>query len=139
MKKYEFLPLTADLAFMATGSTTETAFEAAAEALFASITDIESISPIHEYSIEKENKELDLLAVDFLGELLYIHEVEEEVLGKFKVEITERDGKYHLSAKAWGDSTQHYEVHGHVKAVTYHDLKLEKMGLMYKLKVVCDT
>jgi len=68
--------------------------------------------------------DIEQLLVDWLSELVYIHDVEHLVFGEFDVEINEKE----LRAKAYGEE---YDIskHGYgmeIKAVTYHMLEVKK-------------
>ncbi len=129
MKRFEFLEHTADVVVKAYGDTLAEAFVAAGEAMFALITDLSKVEPKQELVIEVESTDHEGLLVQFLSELIIIHEVNGMVFREFTVTFR---GDDHLSAVGLGepfDATRH-ESGLHVKAASYHMLEIveEKDG-----------
>jgi SHS2 domain-containing protein len=95
---------------------------------------------VHGRTIEADDCK-DLL-YDFLSELLYLFEVEEIVFGRFDVEQIEQvGGMYHLRAHVSGepiDQGRHRFGVG-VKAVTFHDMVVERADDGYTVQVLVDT
>ena len=123
MTPYEFIEHTADIAVKATGETLEQAFEAAAEGMFAIITDSAHIIP--EKTIVRAIDSIDLegLLVTFLSELILISETENVVLTGFKVTLTgERSLRFKAGAEPFSN-----DRHGSgtpVKGVSYHMMEI---------------
>ena len=127
MKKFEIIEHTADVGIRAWGDTIEEAFEQAALGMFSIIADVSKVDFIGEAEVRVENEEMDGLLVDWLSELLYLFDAERIFLGKFEVNIEERDGRYFLKGRVFGER---YDPKKHgmgveIKAVTYHMLKVD--------------
>ncbi len=136
MEPYNTFEHTADVGIEARGATLEEAFANAARGMFSVIVDGSDIAAVDKRELSLEATEDDeQLLVDWLSELLYIHDVEGLVFDCFDVSI---DGG--LEATAWGEPYSR-ETHGYgseIKAVTYHllDIKRTKKGV--ELKVLFD-
>ena len=107
------------------GQTKEEAFEQAALALTAVITDLKTIEPKKQIEIVREEENDDeLLFVSWLNALLYEMATREMLFSRFKVNI--EAGRF--CAKAWGEKI---DIKKHtpaveVKAATYSDLKVRQ-------------
>ncbi|HEY4485039.1 MAG TPA: archease [Nitrospiria bacterium] len=123
MQSYSFLEdmVIADMAFEASGDTPAELFQAAAQALFESMTDLSRLRPNIQKQIRLRHSQLDQLLFDWLAELIYIKDAEGILLSEFSVQLTQDNG-WQLSALAQGeriDSARH-DLRADVKAVTYH-------------------
>ena len=121
---YEIIEHTADVGIRATGKNMEEAFAEAARGMFAIITNGSTIeSKVERHITIAHTGDMELLVVDWLSELLYIHDVEHLVFGDFSVSIDEKN----LTATARGE-TYDRKKHGYgveIKAVTYHILEIQ--------------
>jgi SHS2 domain-containing protein len=139
MKAFEYLEHTADAEFIAYGQTIDEAFANAALAMTGLMVDPKTVSPAVEKDIELSGDAPDLLLYDWLSELLYIFDVDRLVFGKFEVCVEGEGGAFRLKAKAMGESVdKHPEIFLNIKAVTFHDLRLEKRNNMYEAQVLLD-
>ena len=132
---------TADVIIEAWGPTLEAAFEEAAKAMFALITDIEKVEPAEELSIEVEGFDLENLLYRWLEELLYYHDSQNLVFSKFRVtEISKIGEDYQLKAKVYGEKFDHrkHTPGTVVKAVTYAEMKVEKRNSTWYVSAVLD-
>jgi SHS2 domain-containing protein len=135
---FKYLEHTADAEFIAYGQTLDEAFVNAARAMCGLVVD-----PVKVQS--SESREISLIAgspedllYDWLSELLYLSEVDYLVFSRFEAKIT-KDGEYWLQGKAYGEKIRPgHEVSLHIKAVTYHDLRVEKRNNIYEAQVLLD-
>jgi len=140
----EYLDHPSDVKFRVHGRTIEEAFEYAARAMFGVMIDPDAttIEPIRTIEIDLSADDCKDLLYDFLSELLYLFEVEEIVFGRFDVEQIEQvGGGYHLIAHVSGepiDRGRHRFGVG-VKAVTFHDMMIERTGEGCTVQVLVDT
>jgi SHS2 domain-containing protein len=119
--RYEQLEHTADAMVKAHGKDLSERFENAAYAMFDQMTDACTVEPKGEVKVVLEADSREGLLVDFLQELLFLHDVRNLVFSEFEVRT---DGKT-LEALARGeefDSRKHPKK-ALVKAVTYHGLE----------------
>ena len=78
---------------------------------------------------------MEQLVIDWLSELLYLHETRSLVFGEFQVKISDT-----LEAKAWGEPYCRGK-HGYgaeIKAVTYHLLRIKKDKKGVHIRVLLD-
>src|SRR4030043_2414736 len=92
MKRFEILDHTADIGLVVYGEDLRSLFENAGEAFFHLITDLKKVRRRVERRIQIGGESLDRLMVDWLSELLYLHDVENLFFKGFKVESIGEDG-----------------------------------------------
>ncbi len=86
-KGWEHFPHEADLGVRGFGATPAQAFEQAALALVAAITDPALVQPLEIVEIEREAPSLDLLFLDWLNALIYEMAERRMVFGAFDIRI----------------------------------------------------
>ena len=121
--KYRLLDHTADALIEAYGETLSERFANAAYAMFDQITDAGSVRPTGEAEISLTADSVEQLLVDFLQELLFVHDSQNLVFSEFEVHT---DGRV-LEAVVRGeefDNSRH-QKRAVVKGVTYHNLKID--------------
>jgi SHS2 domain-containing protein len=121
--RYKLLEHTADAMVEAYGKDLGERFANAAYAMFDQITDIAKVEPRGEIRIELVADSREQLIVDFLQELLYIHDTEDVVLGTFEVSTDGRQLKAKVSGEKF-DEKKHSK-RSVVKGVTYHGLAFD--------------
>jgi SHS2 domain-containing protein len=122
---YELFEHTADLGLRVRATDLNTLFVEAAECLFSAVLeDISTVRPLIATTVELTGTDREFLLFDWLRDLLMRCDEDHVVFGKFEVHVRD-DG---LTGTAWGeplDPTRHLLAH-EVKAITYHELKVEK-------------
>ena len=122
--KFEFIPHTADIQIKAYGKNLEESFKNSALALTQSIC-TQKIKEKKKIKINVKGKDLESLLYNFLEELLIFFDSEYFILSSIKkIKINEKN--FTLDAELLGDLAQNYEVHSHVKAVTYNEMSVKK-------------
>jgi SHS2 domain-containing protein len=121
--RYRLLEHTADAMIEAYGETLGERFANAAYALFDQMTDVTKVSPTGEIRLELEAEGREQLLVDFLQELLFLHDVESLVFGQFEVQVEANK----LVAVARGElfDEDKHSKRSVVKGVTYHRLEFD--------------
>ncbi len=121
---YEYLDHTADIGLKAYGSTLEEIFENAAVGMFDIMTDVETVEARGEVKVRVESQDLESLMVDWLTELLYVHELENVFLSAFEVAIHGLS----LEATAKGETVDpsKHSMDLSIKAVTYHMIEVNE-------------
>lgn len=123
---YEVIDHTADIGIKVEGASEAELFVSAAEALFdICFESKKNLTPSIEVPIEIDAPALDQLFVRWLSELLYLYETRRLVFSRFYMDEMSQT---HLSGVAKGlkfDSTRHTQKLA-IKAVTYHQLKVER-------------
>jgi len=125
----------------AEGKTLEDAFANVAEGVGFMIVSSENVAKTvkKSFKIESENKES--LLFDFLSKFLFFLDAENLIFHKVVVEkIEEKNKKWFLSAKAFGEefNAEKHETGTHVKAITYHEMKINKKNNQFVVKVLVD-
>ncbi len=137
MKRFEVLDHTADIGLIIHGEDLKALFENAGEGFFHLITDLRKVRRRIEREIEIGGESLERLMVDWLSELLYLHEVENLLFKGFKVESVGEDG---LRAMAKGELFQEgvHVIKTEVKAVTYHQIEVRKENGRWRAQIIFD-
>ena len=123
-KRWEHFPHQADIGVRGIGSTKEAAFESAARALIAVITDLASVSPAQSVSIVCEAPDDELLLVDWLNALVYEMATRKMLFSRFAVRFNDHS----LHATAWGEPVEvaRHQPAVEVKGATYTELSVKR-------------
>jgi SHS2 domain-containing protein len=140
---YEYLPemATADIAFRATAPTLEGCFKESTEALLNTmINNPEDVENRQEKTFDLQAPDLDLLLFDLLQECIYLKDVNRLLLHCSKVEIHEKDGKWHARAVVTGEPLDPKRHHQRVdvKAVTLHSFSLQETPSGWAAQMILD-
>jgi SHS2 domain-containing protein len=102
-------------------------FANAAHGMFALMAEPSLEGPACQREVSLEGMDYESLLVDWLNELIYLHEVEGETYSQFTIKTL---SSTELKARATGGPTKHKTKA--IKAATFHDLAIEKTanGLM---------
>ncbi len=121
---WEHFPHQADIGIRGLGSTKKQAFEQAALALTAVITNIDKVEPKQKVKITCQAPDDELLLLDWLNGLLYEMDIYKMLFSRFDIHIDQN----RLSATAWGqkmDISRHHPA-VEVKAATYSGLSVQQ-------------
>lgn len=134
--KFKFIEdLTSDVMFEAYGEDLKELFENSATALFNVICKIDKIKTIKFVEVEIEGENIEELLINWLQELIALVDIKEMFFSKFEIlEVSEK----RLKAKVYGEKISPEKGETVVKAVTYHNFKLEKNKKGYLARVVFD-
>jgi SHS2 domain-containing protein len=137
MRRFEFLDHTADAGLIVYGESLKALFENAGEAFFHLITDLRKVRRRIERRVEIGKEGLERLMVDWLSELLYLHDVEHLLFKGFKVESVGENG---LKAVVKGEPFQEgvHVIKTGVKAVTYHGIEVRKENDGWRARIIFD-
>ncbi|MFX1473987.1 MAG: archease [Promethearchaeota archaeon] len=135
-----FDDVTSDQMFRAYGKDLPEVFKHAAMAMFGIMFDLEEVKLEEEVVVEAMGASEELLLFDWLSNLLFEFEVRYIFFADFNITAIERDeeGNLHLTGLARG-SLKPQERTTHVKAVTFHRFRLEKIDNRYEATVVVDV
>jgi SHS2 domain-containing protein len=132
--RFEEVEHTADLALKVHGHSLKEVFANAAYGMFSLMADLEGLEPTTSREISLESLDYEALLVDWLNELLYLHELEEEIYTRFEIEALSSNA---LSAIVWGAKMITSKLT--VKAATFHNLEIRETEDGYLLTVVFDV
>jgi len=138
MKKYEIIEHTADIGLRIFGHSQKDLFQNAALALFEQITDLTKVTKKKTISIELEAPDKTELFISWLRELLYQADVRQMVFCYF--DLMQID-EFHLRGVASGEplDLNKHTIKTEIKAVTYHQLKLENKNNFWSAEVIFDV
>ena len=134
---HELFEHTADLGLRATAPDLNALFaEAAACLVAAMVEDPAAVKPEQAVRIELAGADREFLLFDWLKELLLRFETDRMLFATFDVSVTDAG----LTATARGeafDPARHVLAH-EVKAITYHELKVEQTADGWLAEVIVD-
>lgn len=127
----------ADIGVRGTGATQASAFEQAALAMSAIITDLSLISPKEKVTITCEEADQELLLVDWLNALIFKMSTENMLFSQFDVFIDHG----HLEATAWGEpiNIKRHQPAVEIKGATYTELAVHKSEEQWIAQCVVDV
>jgi SHS2 domain-containing protein len=119
---WEHFPHDADMGVRGIGNSKEEAFEQAAIAMSAVITDPAKISAVERVEIACTAPDDELLLVDWLNSLVYEMATRKFLFGRFEVHIKEHE----LVANVWGEpmDTAKHQPAVEIKGATYTALRV---------------
>ncbi len=137
---YEYFGHTADVGFRAYGKNLTQLFINSGKALFGVMTNLSKVGTETETKIEIEGDNVEDLLYNWLNELIYLFETLNCFFKDFQIEIKRRKGKYFLKGVIRGEKVnlKKHEIGNEVKAITYHNFKVEKTGQKYVANVLLD-
>ncbi|NIA08149.1 MAG: protein archease [Actinobacteria bacterium] len=135
---FRILDHTADVGLQAHGSDLAQLFSNAARGMFSVISSLDAIQPTEHISVSVTADGLEDLLVGWLSELLYLFSARQMLFCRF--DIAEIDDR-HLRAAAVGEpiDLSRHELSTEIKAVTYHDLKVERINDIWQARVLFDV
>ncbi|MBD3258149.1 hypothetical protein GF377_06925 [candidate division GN15 bacterium] len=125
MKRFEYIDHTADIIVKAYGRDLPEAFAAAAEGLFAVMTDEAATNGIDRIEFDVTSQDLDGLLVGLLSELIVRHEVDQIIGSDFTVELSGTD-KLRCTARTEPVDPAKHSEGIHVKGISYHMLEIHE-------------
>ena len=137
MRTFEILDHTGDIGIIVYGRDLKELFFNAGRAFTGLLTNLNRIRSTLERTIVLESDSLEELMVAWLGELLYLFDARGLLFRKFHVGEV---GRFGLRATAHGELFQpgRHVLKREIKAVTYHQLKVEKKGGKWQGRIIFD-
>jgi tRNA nucleotidyltransferase (CCA-adding enzyme) len=134
---WELFPHEADMGVRGYGATKAEAFEQAALALTAVVTDPGRVEPREAVEIRCEAPDDELLFAEWLNGLIYEMAVRGMLFSRFAVDLA--DG--HLSARAWGEraDVSRHEPAIEIKGATYTALRVARADGGWMAQTVVDV
>src|SRR5262245_41194623 len=134
---FETFDHTADLGLRIRAATLEELFAEAAKALFSALVeDLATVRPLQRCEIVINGSNREYLLFDWLKELLYRFEADHTLFSRFDVTVANEG----LSAAVWGEPLdwERHALSHEVKAITYHELKVEHSADGWLAEVIVD-
>jgi SHS2 domain-containing protein len=134
---YRIMDVTADIGIITTAPDLSELFENAARALFDIMCDTLNVRPLVETEISAGGEDLPSTMVNWLNELLYVFETRDLILPEFQILSAEPHG---VRARAKGEAydPSRHSMLRHIKAVTYHRLKVQRTDEGWEAEVLFD-
>jgi SHS2 domain-containing protein len=134
MKRFEQLDHTADLALRIHGQDMRELYVNAAYAMFYHLAAVDEVRPSLRDQVCVEGADPESLLVNWLNELLYLHETQGRIYCAFDILAL---SPQRLQATAYG--AESHAAHTIIKAATYHDLSIRHTDQGYVASIVFDV
>lgn len=138
MIKYEFINHTADIGIKVRGKTLRELFANAGYAMFDILTEIKKVSPRENINIKVPGGQIEDILADWLRELLLKFNIDGWVLAGFDVSKVDKSGLEAIVSGEKMDPLKH-KLKTEIKAVTYHNLKIQKEGNLWEAQIIFDV
>jgi SHS2 domain-containing protein len=137
LRTFEIIDHTGDIGIIVYGGDLRELFFNAGRAFFSLLTNLNRIRSTLERSIVLQSENLEELMVAWLGELLYLFDAKALLFRKFQLEEINRCS---LKATAQGEFFQpeRHVIKREIKAVTYHQVKVEKKSGKWQGRIIFD-
>jgi SHS2 domain-containing protein len=137
MPKYTIIDHTADIGIDVFGDTLQDLFSNAGFALFDIITDLSTVECKVKHSLNIVGVDKEQLLVNWLSELLFLHDVKNLLFKNFCVNQL---SDYQLNADVSGEvfDEKRHIIKTEVKAVTYHNLSIIQKDQQWKARIIFD-
>jgi len=124
--RWEHFPHDADIGVRGIGKTLAQAYEQAALAMTAVITDVAAVQPNTVIQLSCTAPDVELLLVDWLNALVYEMATRKMLFSRFEVQLQD----YYLTAQVWGEMIEVARHHPatEVKGATYTALKVAQQA-----------
>ena len=135
---FEPVEHTADVGIRARGTSLSDLFEQAARGMIGLMLDPQRVRPASTRAISARAEQPDELLVAWLSEILFAFDGLGFAPASASVKLL---GPHDVSGELSGedfDPKRHRPRHG-IKAVTYHDLAIKKVGDLYEVTIIFDV
>ena len=135
---YESLDHTADLALRVWAPTTRELIEQATAGFIGTMVDPDTVEPAREIAVKATGAGPEELLVGWLNEILFAFDAEGMAPSHATVDAV-TDGE--VRGRLFGQDFDplHNDVRNVVKAVTFHDLAVKRMGDLLEVTIVFDV
>lgn len=135
---YEIIDHTADFGIEVWGKDLKELFENAAYAMFDAITDTKELNALSEISVSVMGEDWPDLMVNWLRELLYLWTGKEQLVRIINITSI---SEYSLSANIKFDhfDPDRHSIKTELKAVTYHQIRVEKKDATWEAGIIFDV
>ena len=135
---YRMIDHTADLGIELRSIDLIGLFEGAALVLFDLLTDLDRVEPAEERTIAVRGVDVADLMVSWLGELLSLHDAEEFLFRRFRVEALSETALEAVVAGERFDPGRHV-IKGELKAVTHHGARVGPEAGGWTARIIFDV
>ncbi len=137
MSKYILIDHTADIGIDVFGATLQELFANAAFALFDILTDLPVVAGKDKHTITASGIDREQLLVNWLSELLYLHDVKNLLFRDFQItDMTDTQLTASVSGEPFNE--EKHVIKTGIKAITYHNLSIVQADHQWKARVIFD-
>ena len=136
-RHYELLEHPADIGFRAFGASLADLFANSAVAMLSIAGDPPAVERRQTYHLKTESGDRESLMVDWLSEVLYWYDGRRIAFREFRVAALNDTAIDAIGLGEPRDPSRH-SSHLVIKAVTYHQLKIERRGPLWTAEVYLD-
>ncbi|MBE6488985.1 MAG: archease [Methanosphaera stadtmanae] len=139
-ERFKYFETTADIGIEVYSEKLNDAFINSALATMNLITDIDKIKHTTTRNITLEADDNESLLYDWITELLILLDSEFFIASEYQLDINYKENTYKLNATISGDiyDTTIYNYKTEVKAITYHNMLIEKDDSKYHIRFIVD-
>ncbi|MEP9411565.1 MAG: archease [Candidatus Brocadia sp.] len=137
MEKYILINHTADIGIDVFGNSLQELFTNAAFALFDIIADLSKVEGTAEYAISVSGIDREQLMVNWLSELLYLHDVKNLLFRDFCITDI-LDNQLNATVRGEAFREDKHVIKTGIKAVTYHCLSIVLEDNKWKARIIFD-
>lgn len=135
--RFEVLDISGDVGIMAFGESLEELFVNAASGMYNLITDTEAVERKRDMDVEVKSHSLEGLLVSWLNELIFQFDTYGFIGRDINIrEFSENEIKATLTGEEFDESRHDKRLL--IKAATYHQLKIERVGEEWKAEIIFD-
>lgn len=136
-KKFLFIDHTADIGVVIFGESLPELFQHAAQSFFSVVTEPKTIHEVETHNFSLDAPGLEELLVSWLNEFLYLFETQGLLFSRFEIKNLNQE---HLEAIAWGENytAEKHPIKRIIKAVTFHQLTIQKQRGRWKTQIIFD-
>lgn len=140
MYNYKFIEHTADIAVELEASTIDELFICAADAWKHTLCDDKTIASEESKKIELQADSLEELLVNFLSEINYLFLTKKWFCVSMSILTVLQNDTFKVAAELEGSDIANLSIQfkEEIKAVTYHQLKIEKQSGKYTTRIIFD-
>jgi len=136
VQPFEIIDHTADVGLAAYGATCEELFANAALGMCSIMGDVDTVREAETREVRVTASDIAALLAAFLGELIYLLEVEHFVCRRAEVEsVTDTEARAIIHGEP---ISPEHDLHTEIKAVTHHDLTVEQRDGAWHATVLFD-
>jgi len=125
--RVEIIEHTADVALRIRADRTEELFSQAAQGLYQVVGDLTGVGDLAHYRVALKASSLEYLFHDWLAEILYWFDVRQVIFREFTFPML-RQGALEARLKGQKLDLERSNIHIEIKAVTYHNLQIQREG-----------
>jgi SHS2 domain-containing protein len=133
---HEIIDHTADIQYKVRADSLEKLFIESAEVMQESFMTGKVKKKIKK-NIEVQGKDFENLLYNFLEELLFLFDAEHFLFSEIKMSFDETSKTIIATLK--GDIAEGYEIHSHIKAITYNEMYVKKKRGKWECLVTLDV